>query len=255
MCPEAKLNFHKHVSLSCVTTVDDNESLPNQVRSSPLAGTTGRGLGLFMAAIDEKSFFWGVIYPSDELRPPPYKGNTLTKDEQEDFVNEVLTRSNGCLSDEFRSFVRKCDRQRILILNSQDKFPHRNPKEKHVIFIGDSLHPMNPAAGNGANMAIMDAVELVQLLIKHHAKEDDDLIARSIAEFDRDHIQRSIHAIQISHRNMDSAVATGLKFQLNTMIMRIVVFSVNNPLLFKSLLISFASVVIMILILYVGKLF
>lgn len=57
MCPEAKLNFHKHVSLSCITTVDDGERLPNQVRSSPLVGTTGKGVGLFMAAIDGKSCF------------------------------------------------------------------------------------------------------------------------------------------------------------------------------------------------------
>ena len=255
MYPEEKLNFHKSVSLSYITTVDDGESLPNQLRTSPLVGTTGRGIGIFMAAIDETSFFWGVIYPSDEPRPPPYKGSAMTKDEQEDFVNEVLTRSDGCLSDEFRSFIRKCDRQRILILNSQDKFPHKNPSEKHIIFIGDSLHPMNPAAGNGANMAIMDALELVELLIKHHANEDADLLTHSIEEFDRDHVQRSILAIQISHRNMASAVATGLKFQLNTMIMRIVAFSVNNSTSFKSLLIGFASVFIMILIFYVGKLF
>lgn len=170
----------------------------------------------------------------------------MTKDEQEAFVNEVLTRSNGCLSDEFRSFVRKCDRQRILILNSQDKVPHKNPSEKHVIFIGDSLHPMNPTAGNGANMALMDALEFVELLIKHYGEESDDLVAHSIEEFDRDHVQRSILAIQISHRNINYAVATGLKYQLNTMILRIVAFSVNNPLLFKSLLISFASVFIML---------
>jgi hypothetical protein len=255
MCPKEKLNFHKHISLSCVTTVDDGESLPNQVRASPLAGSTGKGLGMFLATVDESSFFWGIIHPSDVPRPPPYKGRAMTKDEQEDFVNEVLTRFDGCLSDEFLSFVRKCDRERILILNSQDKFPHKNPSEKHVIFIGDSLHAMNPAAGNGANMAIMDALELVELLIKHHAKKDDDLIARSIEEFDRDHIQRSIQAIKISHRNMSSAVATGVKFQLNTMIMRIVAFAVNNPLLFKSLLIGFASVFIMPLFLYVRKLF
>ena len=255
MCPDAKLNFHKHISLSCITTIDAGDSLPNQVRSSPLFGITGKELGVFMAAIDEKSFFWVVIHPADEPRAPPYKGSAMTKDEQEAFVNEVLTRSNGYLSDEFRSFVQKCDRQRILIINHQDKFPHKNPSEKHVVFIGDSLHPMNPAAGNGANMAIMDAVELVKLLIKHYAEEDVDLVARSIEEFDRDHVQRSIQAIKISHRNMDFAVATGLKFQLNTMIVRMVAFSVNNPLLFKSLLIGFTGVFIMVLILCIGEFF
>ncbi|CAF1356055.1 unnamed protein product [Adineta steineri] len=253
--PEEKLNFQKCISLSCVTTIDDGESLPSPIRTSPLVGTTGKGIGMFMAAIDEKSFFWGVIYPSNEERPPPYKGSIMTKDEQEEFVNEVLTRTNGWLSNEFCSFVRKCDRERILILNSQDKFPHKNPSEKHVIFIGDALHPMNPTSGNGANMAIMDAVELIQLLIKHHVKQDNYLITRSIDEFDRDHVQRSTTAIKVSHRNMAFAVATGLKFQLNIIIMRIVAFAINNSFLFKSLLIGFVSVVIMILILYVRKFF
>ncbi|CAF1355909.1 unnamed protein product [Adineta steineri] len=255
MYPGEKLNFQKCISLSCVTTIDNGESLPSPIRTSPLVGITGKGIGIFMATIDEKSFFWGVIYPSNEERSPPYKGSVMTKDEQEEFVNEVLTRTNGCLSNQFRSFVRKCDRERILILNSQDKFPHKNPSEKHIIFIGDALHPMNPSSGNGANMAIMDAVEFIQLLIKHHEKQDNYLITRSIDEFDRDHVQRSTLAIKISHRNMASAVATGFKFQLNKIIMRIVAFAINNPFLFKSLLIGFVSVVIMILILYVRKFF
>ena len=229
MCPEATLTFHKQASLSCVTVVDDGESLPREIRTSPLAGSTGRGLGLFMAAIDDKSFFWSVTYPTNEPRPPPYKGDAMTKDEQEAFVNEVLSRSNGCLSEQFCSYVRKCDRQRILILNTQDKFPHKNPSKKHVIFIGDSLHPMNPAAGNGANMAIMDAVEFVELLIKHHVQGgDNDLIARSIEEFDRDHVQRSIHAIRMSHRNIAFSVATGVKFQFVKMMIRLLAFSVNR---------------------------
>jgi 2-polyprenyl-6-methoxyphenol hydroxylase-like FAD-dependent oxidoreductase len=255
MYPEMQLNFPKHVCLSGVTTVEAGESLPNQVQSSPVVGSTGKGLGCFMAAIDEKSFFWVVVYSSDEPKSPPFKGSAMTKNEQEDFINEVLTRSDRFLSDEFCTAVRKCDRQRILIFNNQDKLPHKNPSEKHIIFIGDSLHPMSPAAGNGANMAIMDGVELVQLLIKHHAEENGDLVARSIDEFDRDHVQRSILAVRTSRRNMASGVATGLKFQVNKKILKIVAFSVNNPLLFKSLLIAFASVFIMLLILYLRNLF
>ncbi|CAF1536463.1 unnamed protein product [Adineta steineri] len=64
--------------------------------------------------------------------------------------------------------------------------------------------------GNGSNVAIMNVVELVQLLIKHHAKENNYLIARSIDEYDHDDVQRSTLTIKISDRNMASAVATGL---------------------------------------------
>ncbi|CAF1129544.1 unnamed protein product [Adineta steineri] len=69
---------------------------------------------------------------------------------------------------------------------------------------------MNPILGNDADMSIMDAIELVQLLIKHHAKENNYLIACSIDEYDHDDVQRSTLTIKISDRNMASAVATGL---------------------------------------------
>ncbi|CAF1518570.1 unnamed protein product [Adineta steineri] len=66
--------------------------------------------------------------------------------------------------------------------------------------------------GNGSNVAIMNVVELVQLSIRHHAKENNYLIACSIDEFDHAHVQRSTLAIKISDRNMVPAAATGLQF-------------------------------------------
>ncbi|CAF1117688.1 unnamed protein product [Adineta steineri] len=42
----------------------------------------------------------------------------------------------------------------------------------------------------------------IQSLIKHYAKEDNYLVARSVNESDRDHVQCSIVAIKISHVNM-----------------------------------------------------
>ncbi|CAF3856192.1 unnamed protein product [Adineta steineri] len=71
----------------------------------------------------------------------------------------------------------------------------------------DTVHPMNPGSGNGSNMVIMNTVELVQLLIRYHAKENNYLVIRSIDESDCDHVQRSIVAIKISHVNITSTVA------------------------------------------------
>ncbi|CAF0778290.1 unnamed protein product [Adineta steineri] len=66
---------------------------------------------------------------------------------------------------------------------------------------------MNPGSGNGSNMAILNTVELVQLLIRYHVKENNYLVTRSVDESDRDHVQRSIVAIKISHVNITSTAA------------------------------------------------
>ncbi|CAF4203832.1 unnamed protein product, partial [Adineta steineri] len=73
--------------------------------------------------------------------------------------------------------------------------------------LGDMVRPMNPESCNGSNMAIMNTVELVQLLIGYHVKENNYLVTRSIDESDHDHVQRSIVAIKISHANITSTVA------------------------------------------------
>ena len=208
MCPDVKISFHKHVCLIGCTNIKGGQSLPPQVSSSPLFVSTGQGGGLFMSTVDEKTFLWSLTYHSEEQRPPPFVGMAMSKEQQEGFVSEVLTRSDGLLSEEFRTYVRECDRERILVVNCQDKLPHPNPSEKHVIFIGDSLHPMSRLGGNGANMAIMDGVELVELLIKNSKNDGggrDDLVATTIREFDLHHTQRSVNAIKFSHRNIASA--------------------------------------------------
>ncbi|CAF1424171.1 unnamed protein product [Adineta steineri] len=151
MFPEIKLNFHKPILL------------------------TSQGVSVFLAPIDEKSFFWFLSYHSEQPRSPPLIGSAMNKDEQENLINEIVARSMNCLSNEFRSFVKRCDRQRLLIINCYDKFPHQNPSEKHVIFIGDALHPMSSMGGNSANMAIRDGVEFIEVLIKNYGTNNKSI--------------------------------------------------------------------------------
>ncbi|CAF3976347.1 unnamed protein product, partial [Adineta steineri] len=196
MFPDMRLNFHKHILLTGITPLNVGEQLPDQICPS-LFGTTGQGVGVFLAPIDEKSFFWSLSYHSEQPRSPPLIGSAMNKDEQENLINEIVARSMNCLSDEFRSFVKRCDRQRLLIINCYDKFPHQNPSEKHIIFIGDALHPMSPMGGNGANMALRDGVDFVEVLIKNYGTNNGNFIEQSIEEFDRCHTKRSVNAIKI----------------------------------------------------------
>ncbi|CAF4246667.1 unnamed protein product, partial [Adineta steineri] len=248
MFPDIKLNFHKHILLTGITPLNEGEQLPDQI-CPLLFGTTGQGVSVFLAPIDEKSFFWSLSYHSEQPRSPPLIGSAMSKDEQENLINEIVARSMNCLSDEFRSFVKRCDRQRLLIINCYDKFPHQNPSEKHIIFIGDALHPMSPMGGNGANMAIRDGVDFVETLIKNYGTNNGNVIEQSIKEFDRCHTKRSVNAIKISHRNISTAESTGLKFYANILIMKILVFVMTNRVLFKRSLFSLAICAVVIIFL------
>lgn len=255
MFPEMKINFRKHILLTGVTQLNEGEQLPQQLCPT-LFGITGQGVGVFLAPIDEKSFFWCLSYHSEEPKSPPLMGSAMNKDEQENLINEIVVRSMNCLSDEFRSFVKRCDRQRLLIINCYDKFPHENPSEKNVIFIGDALHPMSPMGGNGANMAIRDGVEFVQVLIKNYATNNGSFIERSIKEFDRYHTQRSVNAIKLSFRNISAAESKGLGLYVNVFIWKIMAFILSNRLRFKRFLVSLAiGTVVIILLIFFAKYF
>lgn len=88
---------------------------------------------------------------------------------------------------------------------------------------------MSPLGGSGANMAIMDGVELVELLIKNSKNGGGGkLLATTIGEFDLHHTQRSVSAIKFSHRNIAIAESVGLKYQLSKFIMTLVAFVKNT---------------------------
>jgi 2-polyprenyl-6-methoxyphenol hydroxylase-like FAD-dependent oxidoreductase len=58
-----------------------------------------------------------------------------------------------------------------------------------VTMLGDAVHPMSPFKGQGANQALIDAVSLVEYLMKH--KRDDRGVENAFFEFETDMLKRS----------------------------------------------------------------
>jgi len=63
-----------------------------------------------------------------------------------------------------------------------------------IAFIGDSIHPMSPYKGRGANEAIVDSDSFVQSLIKHQGNID-----KAFKEYHHEMIPRSSVAVERSH--------------------------------------------------------
>src|SRR5256885_2833442 len=96
-----------------------------------------------------------------------------------------------------------------MVFNAMDKppFPHTNTNRKNmpVVFIGDSNHAMSPFAGNGANMALMDGVDLVEHICMSESFDS------ALTKYDSSSITRSKSAIRISHWVISMAHAQGCK--------------------------------------------
>lgn len=162
---------------------------------SPLDRTWGAVIGgdghfLVVAPNDQTSAFWGVSYLSSTPRQSKAAG-TMNEHEIEQILSEVKERTQ-IFGEPMPTLLKETRPNSIAVYNAQDLNPFRN--NGSVIFIGDAQHAMSPFAGNGANMAIMDAYQLAEQLF-----HSSDLIS-AIQSYDQLSIPRSTNAIRMSHR-------------------------------------------------------
>ncbi|KAI7968406.1 hypothetical protein EIK77_010568 [Talaromyces pinophilus] len=74
-------------------------------------------------------------------------------------------------------------------------------KNSRVILIGDALHPMPPTRGMGANQALTDAGNLVDLLLQTNFKQavpSDDELAALVRPFDEEMYTRAFNIVKTS---------------------------------------------------------
>jgi 2-polyprenyl-6-methoxyphenol hydroxylase-like FAD-dependent oxidoreductase len=58
-----------------------------------------------------------------------------------------------------------------------------------VTMLGDAVHPMSPFKGQGANQALMDAVSLVEYLVKHRGEDNE--VENAFFEFETEMLKRT----------------------------------------------------------------
>jgi 2-polyprenyl-6-methoxyphenol hydroxylase-like FAD-dependent oxidoreductase len=215
--PDDNLRFAGAV---CIT---GNARLPDGV---PKPVTTdwglvlgGGGTGLFASPIDQQSAVWNVSYLSAEQRKTMKQ--PIPKDQIPDLLQESLDRGKD-FAEPFETLVRATDPSTLMVFNAMDKqpFPHTkaNRKDMPVIFIGDSNHAMSPFAGNGANMALMDGLELAEHFCKATSLDS------ALAQYDSSSMTRSKSAIRISHWVISLAHARGWMLTFYIFLAKIISF-------------------------------
>lgn len=119
----------------------------------------GGGTSLFASPIDEDRAVWCLGFLSPEMRKtiePP-----LLRETVDELLKETLDRVKA-FSQPFKQLVQATDPSTLILFSALDKqpFSHLDIGNTPIMFIGDSNHAINSFAGNRANMALMDGMEL-----------------------------------------------------------------------------------------------
>jgi len=173
----------------------------------------GSGSGLFVSPIDQKHAVWALSYRTQEPRDIPKQ--PLSQEQYDELIKEVMKRGET-FKEPFPTLVKATEPSTFRILNAFDRQPFRHSqKNMNVVFIGDSNHAVSPFAGNGANLAMMDAWDLAEQLCKNDTLED------GLKAFDELMIPRAKSVIQFSHRTIGLAHATGWRLFLYTWVIKL----------------------------------
>lgn len=163
----------------------------------------GSGSGLFVSPIDKHHAVWSLSYRTSEPRvvqKPP-----LLPEQHDEIIEEVFERGKT-FEEPFETLVKATVPSTLRIINAFERQPFgHSDKGMNVVYIGDANHAVSPFAGNGANLAMMDAWDLAEQLCRNEMLED------ALKAYDELMIPRAKSVIQFSHRSIELSHATGWK--------------------------------------------
>ena len=142
----------------------NRDSVPNPVNRDWGLVVGGKdGVGLFVSPVDETSALWSFSRRSSEIkeqlrRPLPVKP-------LEELLEEPIQWAAN-FAPVVKNLVTAKDPSTIMLFNAMDRklFSHSVSVTGSVIYLGDANHAVSPFAGAGANLALMDALDLAAAL-------------------------------------------------------------------------------------------
>lgn len=113
---------------------------------------------------------------------------------QQNDTEELLNRAKSATKDWYKPIsilindTKPCD-IRVGPIFDRDPLNKIHKDVGCVTMLGDAVHPMSPFKGQGANQALIDAVSLVEYLVKH--REDVGGVENAFSEFETEMLTRS----------------------------------------------------------------
>ncbi|KXX79909.1 FAD-dependent urate hydroxylase [Madurella mycetomatis] len=139
-------------------------------------------------------YYWIVHKPDQTVGDPNHWQETATAEQALEWAREKV----GELEPPFREAVEKTGVEGVKHrLKYWDASISKLPLVKRVLLIGDAAHPIAPTRGEGAILAIRDAVQLSAVLGDNRTLGIADLRAR-LNEFQQEVVSRGYAATQAS---------------------------------------------------------
>lgn len=213
--PKDTLSYAGAVSITATGRFP--EGLPDEVKEDHGIVLGGDGTSLFASPIDDYSAIWSVS--TLESTPREILGGKYVQDHAEEIVAEAREKGKS-LSQPFDRLLDATDPATVMVMNTMDKQPvdHSELEDIPVVFIGDANHAVSPFAGNGANMALMDGVDLA---VELSSAQD---VRSAVQAFDGKSRTRSKRTIDSSHLTIKIAHSTGWQLWMWKLALRVLNF-------------------------------
>lgn len=216
--PDDTLNYAGAVAITATGRFPDG--LPDVIKEDHGIVLGGDGASLFASPIDDYSAIWSV----STLEPTPREtlGSKYVQDHKHEILEEARLKSKA-FSQPFGKLIDATDTTTLMVMKTMDKQPidHTELAGLPVVFIGDANHAVSPFAGNGANMALMDGVDLAVELSKAQ-----DIKSATLA-FDGKSRARSKRTVDSSHLTIKIAHSTSWRLWMWKMLLRVVSFMMS----------------------------
>lgn len=143
----------------------------------------GAGLRVGLCPLGPRRLYWWAV----EAGPADF---SVAREERK---RRLLERFAG-FPPVFLRYVRETDGDAILLNALMDRAPVDRWHRGAVVLLGDAAHPTTPNLGQGANMAIDDALVLARAL------RDEPSMAEAFVRYERERVARARHIVTLSRR-------------------------------------------------------
>jgi 2-polyprenyl-6-methoxyphenol hydroxylase-like FAD-dependent oxidoreductase len=174
---------------------------------------TGHSTSVFISPVDAHSALWSIGISTPE--PREKMKSPLSTEDYEKIMQEVQNVTAGFPSP-LPQLLEATDPETVFAFNAMDKqpFSHELESTGNIVFIGDANHAVSPFAGNGANMALVDAWDLAEKLCNSSS------FSHAVSLYDIEAVPRAKKVISTSHFTITVAHATGWRHYMYVWLVR-----------------------------------
>lgn len=154
----------------------------------------GQGESLFVSPMDETSALWAFSFRAEQK----------SEDKSAEEIMQQVRALQHKFPPLFEEMLDRTEMSNVMAFDARDKDPFRHEaSDGPVIYLGDANHAVSPFAGNGANLALSDAWDLVESLLGASS------LTEAVSKYDAIMVPRAASVIKQSHFTIWVAHSTG----------------------------------------------